>query len=151
MFFAFIRSPVIFRIIHKIIHTITDKKTKLIWQKCSNGQYNDTRCSGESKFYEWEEAYNLCGSLKLAGKKWRIPTVAELTTLIIAGYQNPSIDRIAFPNTRSSYYWTSTIYNSNVFVLWYVDFDNGYVAYKDKQYSENRLFLRCVSGEWYSD
>ena len=64
--------------------TVTDTKTKLIWQKCSIGQNNDATCSGKATrlSWDWGRAKNSCKKLKLAGKKWRLPEKEELKSLI---------------------------------------------------------------------
>ncbi|MBP9886217.1 MAG: hypothetical protein KBF93_07960 [Leptospiraceae bacterium] len=36
--------------------TITDNLTGLIWQKCSNGQNNDSSCSGTATAPDWASA-----------------------------------------------------------------------------------------------
>ncbi|MBV5277412.1 DUF1566 domain-containing protein, partial [bacterium] len=57
---------------------------------------------------------------------WRVPTVHELLSIVHRGTSDPSIDTNYFPNTMSSYYWSSDIYAPNPAVAWYVVFGNGY-------------------------
>jgi len=59
---------------------------------------------------------------------WRLPTVKELSTLVHSGTTNPSIDQAWFPNTVSSYYWSSTTNAYGTSYAWYVDFGDGGVG-----------------------
>ena len=89
---------------------------------------------------------------------WRMPTVEELSTLINAHRQNPSIDIDYFPNavTGSSYYWTATpaFYYSpdygsgagNGEQAWCVDFYSGFVHSDYGIVKSNSLPVRAVRG-----
>jgi hypothetical protein len=71
--------------------TVTDKKTNLIWQRCTLLHNNDKECSYKESLKDlysgremwWQSAIHECNKLKLAGKKWRLPTIKELETLVI--------------------------------------------------------------------
>lgn len=63
------------------------------------------------------EAVAFCDSLVLDGAGWRLPTVAELSSLVLhplgLGASTsptciPSIDQVAFPATPPDDFWTST-------------------------------------------
>ena len=58
---------------------------------------------------------------------WRLPTKEELQTIVDASRTYPSINTTWFPNTQSSYYWSSTPNGNNNNYAWYVYFGNGYV------------------------
>ncbi|MDX1960245.1 MAG: DUF1566 domain-containing protein [Leptospiraceae bacterium] len=122
--------------------TVTDKTTGLIWQKCSIGQTDNT-CEGEAKVFNWEDAIKECESLKLAGKKWKLPSIEQLETLFDRN-NSPNIDTNFFPNTVSNYYWSSTTLASFSDGAWGVDFDDGNVGYNS---DTNNYHVRCVSGQ----
>lgn len=102
--------------------TITDNLTDLMWQKCSTGQNNDDACSGAASTYNWYQAtgtadaihnprgnMDVCGTLTLGGHTdWRLPSMEELESIIDGGTHRPVINTTYFPNTDSSFYWSST-------------------------------------------
>lgn len=59
----------------------------------------------------WEEAEKACAEYRLFGfDDWRMPTVEELFGLADRSRVDPAIDVDAFPDTKSTWYWTSTPY-----------------------------------------
>jgi len=109
--------------------TVKDNVTGLLWQKCSNGQINDSNCSGSPLGTTWQVALNYCNTLSLIGKKWRLPNKVELLSLVDYS-ASPSLQSINFPNvlqTEWSYnYWSSTSDNQGPkFYAWPVNFDGG--------------------------
>lgn len=57
----------------------------------------------------WEAANAYCSDLTLASGGWRLPTSAELLSLVDSCESLPSIDGVAFPNTPVDYaFWTAT-------------------------------------------
>ncbi|HGE6027957.1 TPA: DUF1566 domain-containing protein [Vibrio cholerae] len=130
--------------------TVTDKKTGLVWMRCSQGQSWDGKtCNGEAKGYKWHDAtkltHNFAGSTA-----WRLPTVEELDSLVYCSkgrkpsarpngeyvrdtngeclgdnYQRPTINIRAFPNTLGDYYWSSSPHARSSSLAWYVYFGNG--------------------------
>jgi len=103
--------------------TVYDAKTNLTWQRCSVGQHwaEGNGCVGEVKKFTFDDAQ------RLGDGTWRVPTKDELATLIDHGRvernQSPTIDEVAFPNTPSEYYWTSTTYDASD--GWLVSFGGG--------------------------
>ncbi len=98
-------------------------------------------------------ASSLCGK-----NNWRVPTRAELITLVDAGRLSPAIDTTWFPNTANAVYWTSTPYTPvppNLARDWLanaVDFDfagNNNSSYSDYRIGGNassaRIRVRLVS------
>jgi len=74
---------------------------------------------------------------------WRLPTVAELQTILLAPYPcgtSPCIDPIFGP-TVASYYWSATTYADFPDDAWGVNFGNGYVFYDNKS---NFGYVRAV-------
>jgi hypothetical protein len=78
--------------------TITDRSIGVMWQQ------------GEGGLKSWHDAVNYCDSLSLADySDWRLPTVAELKSLVAKERGYPKIETKYFPDfpaTRVSY-WSS--------------------------------------------
>ncbi len=124
--------------------TIYDKQTSLTWQKCSQGQANDTTCTGTASTYMWANAITTCSSLSLVGKVWRLPSFRELRTLVDTSVATaPSINTAFFPSTVSNNYWTSTTYTPSTTNAWIVDFGT---AINGNYSKTNNYQTRCVSG-----
>lgn len=65
----------------------------------------------------------------------RLPTVKELRSLVDYEKHDPCIDKDFFPDTKCSWYWTSTECNWNkAGSAWVVGFSNGGVYGNDKVY-----------------
>lgn len=100
--------------------------------RCSLGQsWNGTTCIGEAKKYAWQEALDTTTAFNTRGgyvgyRDWRVPTKAELVTLIYCSNNqpntwndtakpckgnNPTIFQSVFPNIPTPapfWFWTST-------------------------------------------
>lgn len=115
---------------------VTDKRTGLVWKRCSEGQtLNGSTCTGTAVNYSHQ------GALQYAQAQsgWRLPNVKELASLADKGCQNPAIDRTAFPGTPSNWYWTSSPYVGVSGYAWYVHFYDGYVHGSNRDYNHVRL------------
>jgi len=98
--------------------TVTNTDTGLMWQ-----QY------GTIETTTWQEALAYCENLDLAGyDDWRLPNVTELQSLVDYERYSPTINTTYFPNTQSSYYWSSTTIANDTSYAWNVDFLDGYVG-----------------------
>lgn len=106
---------------------VTDSKTALVWARCSVGQsWNGSACTGTgTESYLTHQA-----ALQHAAAQtgWRLPNVKELSSLMDEGCQNPVIDSAAFPNTPSTWFWSSSPYMSFTGVARGVDFGDGGVV-----------------------
>ena len=110
-----------------------DPKTGLMWpaQDVSTSSMN------------FEEAKRACSNFRCAGfDDWRLPTRAELETLLDLSRHNPAADpELAL---KSEYYWSSTpVASSPGGYAWGVSFSLGHV-YWANQYST--AFVRAVRG-----
>ncbi|MHB9116727.1 MAG: Lcl domain-containing protein [Burkholderiales bacterium] len=124
--------------------TVTDAPTGLTWQQGENALPlpNWYQASGTYDVMNNTTAQNFCGTLSFAGGGWRLPTRAELESLIDSSF-NPTINTNYFPKAYMSSYWSSTPDASNFQNAWLVEFSNGYA------HSGNRIsaaYVRCVRG-----
>jgi hypothetical protein len=120
--------------------TVLDTKTGLTWQQVNAGSGMTqtaalTYCSGNSA--------------SLPGNGWRLPTVAELTTLV--DYSQPSstsvamIDPTAFPNTPATFFWSATPAAGSPGNAWPVDFSAGLLEWLGVGVvSSSSFMVRCV-------
>jgi len=133
--------------------TVTDIDTGLMWQKAT-----------APGTYTWQQALSYCENLILnndgewtsdspnaSGVKyndWRPPNRNELQSLLDYRRYNPSINTNYFPNTVSSYYWSSTTDANYPSSTWIVDFRNGGLG---SGYGDESLYLyvRAVRGGQY--
>ena len=128
--------------------TVTDVQTGLQWMRFSLGEeWRDGTCTGEVKWYTWQEALDVADTLNRQGgyagyREWQVPTKDQLQTLINLSH-DPTIDRAAFPKTRLSAYWSSSTYARSPGYAWYVVFNNGKV---DANLKTNRYLVRLVRG-----
>ena len=74
---------------------------------------------------------------------WRLPTIKELAYLADSGRSNPSINVTYFPNTASSWYWSSSTSANYPYHAWGVGFRNGYDSYNYKYFYG---YVRAVRG-----
>jgi len=96
--------------------TITDTSTGLMWSKATITEGDVTHAT----------AAEVCALLDLAGHRdWRLPTIDELFMLADRSRHTPAIDTAAFPDTRSDWYWTSTICAWSPGCAWIVNFNGG--------------------------
>lgn len=113
--------------------TVIDNVTALIWQR-----------GGDSVARSWGDAVSYCENLDLAGyTDWQLPTKKKLMGIVNYGVSFPSIDQVAFPDTKGSYYWTSTADVGYPGDAWYVSFRDGSVA-SGTIYIDG--YTRCVRG-----
>ena len=116
--------------------TWKDPKTGLEWQCHSPGEMT------------WDEAQEYARSLSLDGRSdWRLPTTAELETLInrktLYERMRP-IMREEVPFRDALSYWSSTTFAPNTKSAWIIMFDGAYIL---SYYKSNAYHVRCVRGQ----
>ena len=132
-----------------------DNKTGLMWEvKTTDGGLRDmnktytnyTPDYDPSKLYG--AATNAAGfvldvnSQSLCGASdWRLPTEDELLGIVKLGVSSPTIDTTYFPNTQSSYFWSSSPIAVNSYDAWSVYFNYGGSSYSSK---DGYNFVRLV-------
>jgi hypothetical protein len=110
--------------------TVTDRRTKLVWQRVVLAERLGV-----------EAAKAACAARKLDSATWRLPTAAELQTLIDVRAHDPAVDGAAFPATPVERFWSATPYARAAGYSWAVDFATGT---SNASPSEGLLAVRCV-------
>lgn len=120
--------------------TVTDKKTNLMWMRCSLGQtWDGNNCSGDtsSALLTWRNALNIAESETFANyTDWRLPNVKELESIIEHSCHSPAINKDIFLGTIQFrddaifgeiivMYWSSSIDSNYANIAWKVDFIRG--------------------------
>jgi hypothetical protein len=121
--------------------TVTDNRTKLMWEKLSD----DSSVHDRDTAYTWQDAFDVkIAALNtqpcFAGRcDWRLPNRRELDSLVDAGRVAPAVDAAfntdCIPRctimtcscTQLDYYWTSTTYQDLPTFAWAVDCNTGIV------------------------
>jgi hypothetical protein len=79
-----------------------------------------TYCNTQA-FASRVNAASLCG----AATGWRLPTRTELRSIVDYSAVNPAIDTDYFPNTNSTYFWSSSPHADHSCNAWLVHFSYG--------------------------
>jgi hypothetical protein len=122
--------------------TITDTHFGLTWVK---NPHTDLSEKFKSTMI-WKDAINACKELNFAGHKdWWLPTVEELHSIVDysrgTGSNEPAINTKFFPDTKCSWYWTSTPCAWLSDDAWIVFFSYGSVSNSYKGY---KYYVRPV-------
>jgi hypothetical protein len=100
-----------------------DRKTKLTWKLCAEGQvYKDGYCSGNGTQFAWDDAMRIFGD---SGTGWRLPNIAELKGIVESRCESPTINESIFHNAPPAPFWSSTLNETDVGRAKYVDFFTG--------------------------
>lgn len=88
----------------------------------------------------------LCGE-----NDWRLPDREELLSIVVNNDYPNTVDYNYFPNTQSSYYWSSTPVNNNYDMAWNIDFSeppydfySDLVGYYLAYYKNSNSYVRLV-------
>ena len=104
---------------------VTDKRTGLVWARCSVGQsWSGSTCTGSATALTHEAALQHAATQS----GWRLPNVKELASLADKGCINPAIDAGAFPAAPSALYWSSSPLAGGTSSAWGVHFYDGSVG-----------------------
>jgi hypothetical protein len=124
--------------------TVTDLATGLIWKQCAEGLSGPDCATGSAQTFTWQAALQHAEAAVFAGSSlWRLPNNKELASLRERRCYTPAINTTAFPNTPSSYFWSSSPNANDSFSAWYVYFYDGHVYYRYKHYQG---YVRLVRG-----
>lgn len=103
---------------------VLDRETGLIWAQ-----------SPDSTLRTWQAAMDYCTTLSLGGRLgWRLPTIAELESLVDPSQTNPPMLPSGHPfnNVHSGWYWSSSTSSGDSSVAWVVYMLGGNVLPSDK-------------------
>lgn len=97
--------------------TVLDRRTGLVWDRCSLGQEfvdggEKSRCEGEPWTGSWQAAFLEARARNAAGhlgfRDWRVPNLKELESLRERRCAMPILDARVFPNPDVEMHWSST-------------------------------------------
>ena len=121
---------------------VRDADTGLVFTRCAAGQNEAEACTGTPSIVDWTSALQYCHNLNKDGRRWRLPAIQELETLLRLA-EFPAIDASAFPNT-SGVFWSATTSPSSMMNALVINFDTG-GSYSDSG-KGGTAAVRCVSG-----
>lgn len=116
--------------------TVVDTASGLQWRRCSEGQsWANGDCVGQAATYNWHQALEHAESVGYGGfDDWRLPALAELTSIVAPACINPAIELDVFPATPPFAYWSSTPFEHFIRLAWAVYFNSGSDGYSPKEY-----------------
>ena len=109
-------------------HIVVDLDHKIEWLRCSVGQrWDGSNCIGNIVNLSLDmvpKALDIAN--KQLGGQWRLPSKAELTSIVCKECSSPKINEEIFPNTDNAPYWTGdqSIFNTKFYVS--VNFHTGF-------------------------
>jgi hypothetical protein len=123
--------------------TVTDRATGLIWKQCAEGLSGADCLTGGATTFTWQAALQRAADADFAGSSlWRLPNKKELASLVEQRCYAPAINSNFFPNTPSSWFWSSSPFAGYADRAWSVSFDYGYVS----DSKDNAAYVRLVRG-----
>ena len=124
--------------------TVRDATNGIEWLRCTTGQnWNGVTCSGEARLLTFGEAERATAiASEELGGRWRLPTRAELETLLCDACTDVKIDARSYPRTPPAPFWSATPNWFSSAHHWTVNFRNGYGASRNPP--GMRHYLRLV-------
>lgn len=93
--------------------TLSDRRSQLMWQRCSLGQaWQGGRCVGPALRLTWQQAQAAAQQLNDSGSAfyndWRVPQLQELAQITERQCSAPRTNLELFPDTPPAPHWTAT-------------------------------------------
>jgi hypothetical protein len=104
-----------------------EEQAVAVAQVADNLEWSDTLLGGERVDYSAALA-----AVEALGERWRLPTRFELESLLDLSRHDPAIDTEKYPDTKSTWYWTSSECAWNDAAVWVVAFSLGHVYYNPR-------------------
>ncbi|MDK2744633.1 MAG: DUF1566 domain-containing protein [Nitrospira sp. BO4] len=118
---------------------VLDKNTGLVWEQAP-----------EATLRTWGSASSFCLNKNIGGTRgWRLPSVAELASLIDPSLSSPFIPSAVFTGVLPENYWSVTSSGVSPSDAWYVDLVFGGVGSTGK--NNPNLHFWCVRGGMNAD
>ncbi len=109
--------------------TVTALTSGLVWMQADDGIART-----------WQQAVDYCDGLTWAGETdWRLPTRAELDSIVDYGRSYPAINPVF--SCQASFYWSAEPYAGDPIYAWGIFFNDGGDHWLDKK---NNYYARCV-------
>jgi hypothetical protein len=125
------------------VKTTSNKDDRYTWYNTNNSTNGgavgtDNGGANTQAFVASVNSVGLCGATN-----WRLPNKNELVSIVDFSASQPAIDSEYFPNTISSWYWSSSPNASYNDLAWIVYFD---VGYGGNSYKSSGRYVRLVRG-----
>ena len=114
---------------------VLDRETGLVWEKAPS-----------TELLNWIESRNTCINRNVGGRKgWRLPSVAELSSMVDPANINPALPT-GHPFTIDTLpnYWSASTDAENTTTAWNVDLGFGILFKNEKTFFNGRAW--CVRG-----
>lgn len=116
-----------------------DGKQGVVFVVTPDGQHGKIVCLRELGSFFWDTAKSKCAEL---GTGWYLPSKGELDIMYKAKSKiNPTLLAVGDP-LEDGYYWSSTEYESDRALAWYVYLTNGSTS---NFYKDSYNYVRAVS------
>jgi hypothetical protein len=123
--------------------SIHDKNNQYTWYD-SNSNTNDGYTGTAGDGTDTEDFIVTLNAENFGGySDWRLPSLQELSSIVMLNRYDPAIETNFFKNVMSLFYWSSTSYDKNSVSARGISFGNGNASYRKKSLP---YYVRAVRG-----